>query len=321
VVISVVIVTYNNHAEIGACLDALHLALAPYTSHLCLIDNASTDSTVQVLTAARRSLAHSFSQFLIIENRDNQGFTAAVNQGLERSTGDFVLILNPDVIIPAAAMPVLLQQFTPNSSIGVVAPQLRFPDGSIQPSCRRFPRKLDLVLEASGLVFLARRLGYRDWKMAEFAHRRSRFVEQPQGAFLLARKAVLESVGRLDERFFMFFSDVDWCERVIAAGWRIWFCADTFVYHHKGASVYRSRTAMLVTSHRSFADYFAKHDRTLFERIGTKVVSLLLLMTLELRLLMAFDSFSPASRRGRKYEIEQPVPQTEPIETAKKRKL
>jgi GT2 family glycosyltransferase len=284
VVISVVIVTFNNHAEIGACLDALSRAMAAYTTHLCLIDNASTDGTGEAIAASRSRYASCFDQFLFIPNRQNRGFTAAVNQGVERSQGDYLLVLNPDVVIPEGVMPVLLGCFAGQESIGVVAPQLRFPDGRIQPSCRRFPRRRDLLFEVSGLVLPARRLGYQDWKMRDFDHRHSRFVHQPQGAFLLARREVVESVGLFDERFYMFFSDVDWCERVHAAGWRIWFCSEVFVYHQKGASVYRDRTRMLVTSSRSFADYFTKHDRTCFDRIGTILVKLILLMTLALRL-------------------------------------
>ncbi len=297
-VISVVIVTYNNHAEIGACLDALHTALAPYTSHIYLIDNASADGTATAVRACLAQFVRPFGRFVLIENRLNRGFTAAVNQGLDRCSGDLVLILNPDVIIPPSAMPPLVQALSADPAIGVIAPQLRFPDGRIQPSCRRFPRKSDILLEASGLVFLAHRFGYHGWKMLEFDHRSSRDVEQPQGAFLLVRKEVLNRVGSLDERFFMFFSDVDWCERVRAAGWRIRFCSDAFVYHHKGASVYQSRPAMLVTSHRSFAHYIAGHDRSPLDKIGTNIVYLILLMTLQLRLLAALAA-SPSDGTGR----------------------
>ncbi len=284
-VISVVIVTYNNHAEIGACLDALHLASASFTTHLFLTDNASTDGTGELLEEYRSRCASHFHRFLVIRNGQNRGFTAAVNQGLLHCRGDFFLLLNPDVVIPEGALAVLLRQFERDPAIGVVAPQLRFPDGRIQPSCRRFPRRRDVLLEVSGLVHLARRLGFKDWKMTDFDHRHSRFVDQPQGAFLLARQELLDRLGGLDERYFMFFSDVEWCERVIASGWKIWFCSDTFVRHHKGASVYRERPRMLVTSTRSFIDYLSAHDRSRCDRFATAVVALILKLTLQVRLL------------------------------------
>lgn len=285
-ILSVVIVTYNNHSEIGACLEALGPALASCEAHLHLVDNASTDGTAERLQAAGREHAGLFARFELIRNATNRGFTAAVNQGLARCQGERILLLNPDVVIPAGAIPVLLHELDTDPQIGIVAPQLRYPDGRIQPSCRRFPRKRDVVLETTGVVHLARRCGYPDWKMRAFDHRTSADVDQPQGAFLLTRRQVLEQAGPLDERFYMFFSDVEWCERVRAAGWRIRFCSEVFVYHHKGASVYRDRRRMLVTSTRSFIDYFAMHDRTPGDRLATWLVALLLRLALGVRWLL-----------------------------------
>lgn len=284
--LAIVIVTYNNQPEIGACLDALAAATAAYDTRLHLVDNASPDGTGEWLAAAAGHYAARFQVFDLLRNPTNRGFTTAVNQGLRRCRGDYILLLNPDVIVPPGVLPELLAQLEADPVVGVVAPQLRYPDGRIQPSCRRFPRKLDLLLEISGLAPLLRHLGYRDWKMSDFDHRSSRFVDQPQGAFLLARGAVFAGVGLLDEQYFMFFSDVEWCARVASAGWRIRFCSEVFVWHHKGASVYRSRAPMLVSSHRSFAAWFASGDRRRFDRLGTIIVSFLLLVVLQLRLLL-----------------------------------
>jgi len=285
VVLSVVIVTYNNLAEIGACLEALGSALASFEAHLHLIDNASSDGTAELLRAFAARPGGAFARCDLACNPENRGFTAAVNQGLARSRGDLILLLNPDVVVPADVLPVLLRELERDPKIGIIAPQLRFPDGRIQPSCRRFPRRRDVVLESTGLVHLAWRCGYHDWKMRGFDHRHSAFIDQPQGAFLLARRQVVQEVGLLDERFYMFFSDVEWCERVHAAGWRIRFCSEVFVFHHKGASVYRDRRRMLVTSTRSFVDYFALHDHSCGSRMATRLVALLLRVTLGLRLL------------------------------------
>ena len=293
--LAIVIVTYNSHAEIGACLDALAAATTHYETRLHIIDNASPDGTGEWLTAAAARYAPQFQLLDLIRNPTNRGFTAAVNQGLMRCRGDYLLILNPDVIIPPGALPELLAQLEADPAVGVVAPQLRYPDGRIQPSCRRFPRKRDLLVEISGLAPLLRLFGYRDWKMSDFDHRSSRFVDQPQGAFLLARRVVLAQAGLLDEQFFMFFSDVDWCARVAAAGWRIRFCSEVYVWHHKGASVYQSRAPMLVSSHRSFAAWFAKGDRRRFDRLGTIIVTFLLLVVLQLRLLLSLLEPAAAS--------------------------
>ncbi len=295
-VLSVVIVTFNNRAEIGACLDALTRGLAPFQSRLFVIDNASVDGTAEWLNTHKTRYQTQFNDFSLLCNPENTGFTAAVNQGLRQcqGQGDLILLLNPDVIVQENTLPVLAEKLLSRPEIGVITPQLRYLNGDIQASCRRFPRKQDVFLQVTGLSAIVSRLHLRDWKMSDFDHRTSRFVEQPQGAFLLFHQAVLERVGLLDEDFFMFFSDVEWCERVQQRGWRIWFSADTFVYHHKGASVSRHRARMLVTSHRSFVDYFAKKDRTLSAKIGTKIVMFILIMALWPRLILAHWGTEPA---------------------------
>lgn len=293
-VLSVVIVTFNNRAEIGACLDALTRGLASIESHLFVIDNASVDGTVQWLHTHKTRYQTLFNEFSLLCNRKNTGFTAAANQGLRQCKGDLILLLNPDVMVQKNTLPMLAEILRSRPEIGVIAPQLRYLNGDIQASCRRFPHKRDVLLQLTGLSAIASRLHGRDWKMSDFDHRTSRFVEQPQGAFLLFHQAVLDRVGLLDEDFFMFFSDVEWCERVHQHGWRIWFCAETFVYHHKGASVLRHRPRMLVTSHRSFVDYFAKKDQTLSAKIGTKIVMFILIMALWPRLILAHRGNYPA---------------------------
>jgi len=284
VFLSIIIVTFNNLPEIETCLQSLAVAARGYKTQLILIDNQSSDGTAEWLTAQRPQLSRTFHSLHLQINDRNRGFTAAINQGLARAQGDTLLLLNPDVQLTEAVLPALLNHLRGADRVGVVAPQLRFADGTIQPSCRRLPRRRDIVFEPMPLRW-QRSLGLRSWKMPEFDHSYSVSVDQPQGAFLLFRRSVLDAVGRLDERFFMFFSDVDWCRRVKEAGYEIWFVADVFVYHHQGSSVHRRRAAMLVTSHRSFRAYFRKYDRTFWQKTGTIIVSFILLISLLFRLL------------------------------------
>ncbi|NLP11669.1 glycosyltransferase family 2 protein, partial [bacterium] len=202
---------------------------------------------------------------------------------------EYVLLLNPDVLIPPTTIPILLQEMEKDSRIGVIAPQMRRRNGTVLPSCRRFPLPRDVFFE-----WLPHRLlhrlwpGYHDWKMSDFDHLSSRDVDQPQGAFLLVRRRTLAQIGRLDERFFMFFSDVDFCRRVIQAGWRIRFCAGAFIYHQAGSAVRKCRPAMLASSHRSFVDYLRKQAHRPSQKFGILVVALWLLILLPPRLLLAY---------------------------------
>ena len=285
--ISAVIVTFNNVHTIRACLGSLKKAAGSFRFQLILVDNASTDGTAEWLAENHGRLKKDFTQVLLFQNAENFGFTRAVNQGLSHVHGDYVLLLNPDVIVSDHIFGSLLECFQRDAAIGAVAPQLRFPNSAIQPSCRAFPHKKDVFFQILGLsrLFPTSRL-FNHWHKPEFDHRTSAEVEQPQGAFLLARRKVVEIVGPLDERFPMFFSDVDWCRRIWANGWKIRFCAEAYAIHHKGHSVFQQRERMILSSHRSFVDYFRKYDRTGKEKFATATVSLLLHLALLPRLIL-----------------------------------
>jgi GT2 family glycosyltransferase len=285
--LSVVIVTYNNRDLIIPCLDGLRQATNHLRTELFLIDNASQDGTIALLRQHENRLKSEYQSVHMIYNADNLGYSKAVNQGLIKSSGEHILMLNPDVIIQPETVRILIRQLTTHEKIAAIAPQLRFMDGGIQPSCRRFPRKLNIVAEITGFQKLFHHLlPLNDWHMRDFDHRSTRTVDQPQGAFLLTKKAILRSVGLLDERFFMFFSDVDWCRRVNQHNGSILFCAETWAMHAKGASIYQNRAQMVVSSHRSFIQYFCKYDRTPLHKSATFFVMLLLLTILIPRLLV-----------------------------------
>lgn len=258
---SVVIVTYNNENEIALCLDSLAFELNDFSFQIIVIDNNSSDHTKEVVKKKFIQFQKKGGELLLIENTSNLGFTKAINQGLKKCKGQYILTLNPDTELNKGSLSMLKEALQENSNIGVVAPQLLYPDGTIQPSCRRFPRHRDVFFEMTGLSYLfpkSRELS--SWKMGDFDHRSTRQVDQPQGACLLFTDKVLNSVGYLDESFPMFFSDVDWCRRVKNQKWEILFEPQAKVIHRQGASVFQKRSKMIWSSHHSFYKYFKKHS-------------------------------------------------------------
>lgn len=282
--ISVIIVTFNNRSYIGNCLASLATALQGFESRVFIIDNASSDGTIDYLQTPELSSQFNFQKLVLVFNNRNTGFTHAVNQGLRIADEDYVILLNPDIVLQPQAIATLVDSLQEN--IGIAAPQLRYSDGCIQPSCRRFPRKRDVLFSVTGLAALFKNSAcFNGWKMPDFDHNSARIVDQPQGAFLLIRRDALRATGLLDERFPMFFSDVDWCYRAVRQGYKILFNPRASVIHYKGVSVYRNRLQMIVSSHRSFVDYFIKYDRTGFDKCKTGFVFLLLLLVTLPRLL------------------------------------
>jgi len=254
--ISVIIVSYNNEAEIEHCLSSLIQATNHLSAQIILIDNYSHDQTVHRIQTMCYNI-------MLIQNKKNIGFTKAVNQGLKRSHGKFILLLNPDTELPVDIFTKLFPMFEQDAPIGIIAPQFLNSDKSIQPSCRRLPRQRDVFFHALGLnrVF-PRSKFFNGWKMGDFDHQSERFVEQPQGAFLLTTRQAFSDVGLLDEQFPMFFSDVDWCHRYKCNGWKILFTPSVQIIHAKGSSVYKNRIPLIWSSHLSFYRYFKKYDIT-----------------------------------------------------------
>lgn len=291
--IFIIIVTYQSADHIQDCLASLPPAGAEKKLTILVIDNASSDGTPALLAEGAHTVSQPRVTCAVIHNRENSGFTRAVNQGLsQRPAGAAVLFLNPDTVLPPNSLSALLQKLYTGDRIGVVAPQLRFPPESsqdIQPSCRRFPIYWDLFCEFAGLTLLfPRSRVFNRWKMGDFDHLTSREVDQPQGAFLLARPEVVTQVGAWDERFPLFFSDVDWCRRVWQAGWKIRFESQIFVWHTQGASVRRIKPAAIWSSHVSFWRYFRKWRRSFSDEVLSFLVAPLLLVAACWRILWHF---------------------------------
>ncbi|MFQ5708287.1 MAG: glycosyltransferase family 2 protein [bacterium] len=281
---SVVIVTFNNQNEIAACLNAFLRELQSRSSEIIVVDNHSSDKTGKCVRQVEAQHKGD-TKIRLIENSENLGFTKALNQGLRISRGKYVVTSNPDVEVKRGALEQLKTALDAQTNVALVAPQLLNADGTVQPSCRRFPRYRDVLSEVVGLSYFFRRSAvFNGWKMGDFDHLSTRLVDQPQGAFLLFPGHLLQSIGFWDEHFPMFFSDVDWCRRIKNHGWEILFVPSAKVTHHRGRSVLRRRAQMIWSSHRSFYRYFKKYHTNLPATICNRIVGALLLVTAILRI-------------------------------------
>ena len=280
--ISIAIVTYNNKDSIHACLNSIISATVNFKIQIILVDNNSPDDTASLLK--QQGTGAQFCDYQVINNQQNRGFTAALNQALKKCTGRYIVVLNPDVILQEHTLSILIDKLEQDDKTGVTAPQLLNTDGTIQASCRYFPKKSDVLFEVLGLGLFSKK--FKRWKMPDFDHSHSRYVDQPQGAFLVFSQDLLNKVGLWDERFFMFFSDVDWCYRVKKSGYEIFYCSGAKAIHFKGASVNKKRLPMIVSSHRSFVDYFFKYDKHLFQKSASCFIGFLLLIILLPRILI-----------------------------------
>lgn len=278
--LSVVIITYNSSHYISECLRSLLLELGDRKAEIIFIDNKSDDDSLELITKFSESELPENCSVQIIANDMNSGYAPANNQGMKNSSGEYVLLLHPDVNMRKDSLNSMFDTLNEETSIGMTAPQFLFPDGSIQPSCRRFPNYLSVIYEALGLTRIFRSSKtFNAWKMGDFDHSSRREVDQPMSACVLLKREVLTQVGLMDEQFVMFFNDVDWCKRIKDAGWKIVFNPDAKVEHVLGGSVKFVRSRMILRSHTGFYLYFHKHFRTPTQKIMNQIMGLILFLT------------------------------------------
>jgi GT2 family glycosyltransferase len=248
---TIVIVSYNCRQPLQTCLLTLTSGGDPLT--ILVVDNASTDGTAEMLTC-------DFPTVRLIQNAKNHGFAAACNQGIRACVSDFILLLNPDTMLRPATLLKLTDTMRAQPNIGACGPRVLNTDGSLQPSCRRFPTLRAMVYDELGLGRLfphSRRLA--KYRMHGWEHDETCDVDQLMGSCLLLRRMALEHVGLLDERFFLYFEEVDLCQRLQKTGWRVVFVADATVTHLGGESSKTDPRNSLGHRYSSLFAFYRKH--------------------------------------------------------------
>jgi GT2 family glycosyltransferase len=226
--LSVILVNWNAGTELLDTLHALYQALAALSDfEVILIDNASTDGSAQ--TAAQK-----FPALTVIYNSTNLGFGAANNLGFAHASGRYILLVNPDLRMNSAALHVLLGFMETHPQAGTCGPKVLEADSAtISPWCaRRDPHPWDVFCEYAFLtkLFPRRRL-FSGYVLGDWDHASNCEVNALTGACLLVRREVIEQIGGLDERFFMYGEDLDWCRRIRRRGWQVWYVAAAEVQH------------------------------------------------------------------------------------------
>ncbi len=283
--LSILVVTYNSAETIQECIKSIIPELKSVTGEIVIVDNKSTDNTVEVITA----LAAEHSEIQLKLNRVNRGFAVGNNQALEQAQGEQILILNPDTVLKTGVLVDLLNELEKSEKIGLVAPQLQFPDGRIQKTCRRFPKHLDVIYNLTGLAyFFPENRFFNGWKMGDFDHKNRSQVDQPAGAALMVKGDLLRRLAGFDPNFPMFFNDVDLCKRVKDAGYEIWYLPEYNIIHLGGVSVKQVKVKMTVSSHVSFFRYFEKHFTRLHQQPMNFLIGMLLYLSIIPRILVLF---------------------------------
>lgn len=214
---SVVILNYRSKGLVKYCVRGFLKMGFSFPHEVIVVDNASNDGCCRMVEELYPSVR-------TITLDANRGYAAGNNEGIRASAGEYVLIANPDIVVRPGAVEELMRWMDANPRVAIVGPQLQNPDGSVQDSCYRFPTFWMPLYRRTALGTLSffRRLVHH-YRMDEFDHGTSRPVDWLLGACLLVRKSALQTVGLMDEQYFLYFEDVDWCRRFWNTGHEVWY--------------------------------------------------------------------------------------------------
>ena len=266
--LSIVIVSWNVRELLRRCLQSIVTGAQPGPSdgvfqvdgwevEILVVDNASTDGSSEMVR-------DEFPRVHLIANDENRGFTSANNQGLTLSQGRYLLLLNPDTEIVDAALATMIGYIEENSKVGVLGPRLINTDGSLQSSRRRFPTFSTALAESTVVQeWWGDNRILRRYYMADTADDAIQDVDWLVGACLLVRRQAYEQVGSLDEGFFMYSEELDWCRRIKGAGWGVVYLPTATIVHHEGKSSEQVVPARHIYFQSSKVRYFRKHHGAL----------------------------------------------------------
>lgn len=253
--LSVIVVSYNVREFVKQCLHSLSRAHFTGQVEIVVVDNDSYDGTAEMV---RRS----FPMVRLVANQSNRGFAAAANQGVAASIGDFVLLLNPDTIVEEQTLQVLSDYLRAHPETGCVGPKILNSDGSLQAACKRsFPTPWVALTHLLGLAALfpkSRR--FARYNLTYLDPDQTHVVEAVSGSCMCLPRWIWGEIGPMDEAFFLFGEDLDYCYRIGQAGYQVVYHPATHIVHYKGESIKTAPFDSLRAFYKAMEIFSAKHD-------------------------------------------------------------
>jgi N-acetylglucosaminyl-diphospho-decaprenol L-rhamnosyltransferase len=248
--LSIVILNWNTRELLAQCIDAIVRHIGNTSYEVVVVDNASTDGSQDML-------ATRFSWVRLIQNTQNVGFARANNRGMRECCGANMLLLNTDAFVRAGSLQAMMQVLHTQPHAGIVGAHLLNADGSFQASHTPFPSLPQEFMILSGLGRAL--LGPHYPSRGAEENMGPQKVDYVEGAALLVRREAFEKAGGLDEDFFMYAEEVDWCYAMKKAGWQVWYAPEAKITHLGGASSKNRKTAREADLYRSRVRFFRKH--------------------------------------------------------------
>lgn len=257
--LSVIIVSWNTRQTTCDCLKSIFEQSIKLNYEVIIVDNNSSDDSVE-------NIKKQFPSVKLICNKENLGFAKANNIGINASNGKYVCLVNSDIILLDRCFEKLIDFMDNEGSVGLAGPHILNVDGSLQVSCRTFPSIWNNLCQTIGLNYLFPRSPFfSEPFMKYWAHDEDRKVDVLSGCFWIVRREALNKIGLLDESFFMYGEDIDWCKRFHQAGWDVMFYANAKAIHLGGASSNNAPIRFYIEMEKADLQFWKKHHGKLAE--------------------------------------------------------
>lgn len=251
--LSVSIVNTNNRSLLELCLESIYQTTRQTSFEILVVENCSTDGSAEMVRAR-------FPAVQVIENEARLGYSASHNRALRRCQGRYLLVLNEDMRVLPGALDSMVAFMDCHPDAGMLGCRLLNPDGSLQPSCRAFPNVWIIFFRS---VYLDKLFPRNRWFGADYlghwGHDTVREVDVIKGCCMFVRREVVDQVGLLDERFFIYYEETDWCYRARQQGWKICFTPDAEIIHYGEQTTSRQTPRMTLIQRQSLLKYFRKY--------------------------------------------------------------
>lgn len=252
ITLSIILVSYNTEKLTKVCLDSIYKYTKDISFEVVVVDNDSHDDSLKMLS----KFSKKYSNFKLIKEKKNHGFSKGNNIGFENSKGKYILLLNSDTEFKSSFLDKIINYIDQNPKVGVLSCALANPDGSLQVSGGYFP-----TLNRVALWMTIQRLPYLDKVFKPFhpkyAFTTKQEVDWVTGAFFLTRREIINKIGFLDEKYFMYTEEVDFCFRVKKQGYKIMFLPEWEIIHYGGAS--SSQEFAILSEYRGIKIFYKNH--------------------------------------------------------------
>lgn len=296
--LSIVIVNYNTKELTKQTLNSIYNKERNFQYEVFVSDNGSTDGSIDMIK-------NEFSQVKIIKNRKNLGFAKANNVAIKRAKGRYVLLLNSDTVVVDDCLEKSLDYMDKHPNIGALGCKVVLTNGELDIACRRsFPTpEVSFYRMLRLSKFFPKSKRFAKYNLTYLDENETYEVDSLVGAFMLVRREAIDKIGLLDEDFFMYGEDIDWCYRIKQDGWKIVYYPEAQIIHYKGGSSKKKNPKLIYEFYRAMYLFYNKHYKDKYPWLITMFIYMGIGAILGLKLII--NLFKPKGGKRNDKELSE----------------